>query len=776
MNKNYKQFLIITCFLSFFTLSKSIVHAQGDSNNNTPLYENVFSRIFESSKSCLADVFARAKKLNYFTSKGLVIPVKALNQDIIFNWQEAGSGDLFTPFKSIESEIKVYQNNYDSYADFKNMGVAIAQDELVRLLSQGDVLDNIKQALSPFGIFSLKVMLLIKTITEHPDYKERFVSELLRLLIKLSITEDIPFDKVTQLFENITLPESLTHVVNAQIPGGFQFFKDIWTQIHVPGKELSPCLLGSVSCFVFKDERFASLVYKHIEKIEHLDYESWNRYITGLIDLNKHKVIPFELFEKENKSGFVGQFTTTTLSNALPAPLFTHIKNQSNASRRALVQLDNGLHAIYRIHNDLSIPDSLKVLVSVLFRTVKKYIQIRQDLLTGKNKVLRKSQDAYKSLIKERLLINSFTELSCGRNLNQLMNKDLSNLDQQCAELYDAHNKGAEVLYQALNMYIEMLDEHVDSVNKSINQHKKELYAKTSYVPFIAPLWNIFPRECVAQEKEALEQKISLLQNQKKQLENQRDLLIDQLDNYEKLQKYEKQHEYLQVQKEKCKDVSGEVFQGLEERIDTLEQKIEAIKTENTFLIVSLQKEFYYHRLASIYTSYAQKIETQCKQRKAKIDRIYNKDKRMAKELAFERKKQILQSMKKQLIKKNEKIKSDLEKLQKFIALKNAQLCNDSFSESEELRDLENSIGYMLSSTVINKMVSNTFNALPELAYMVEDFSNNEIKPFKNIKKEFQMTLANVVYRIPIIKNNRYTFDYFIKAFLPDLFFLIENK
>jgi len=776
VNKNYKQFLIITCFLSFFALPKSIVNAQGDSNNNTPLYENVFSRIFESSKSCLADVFARAKKLNYFTSKGLVIPVKALNQDIIFNWQEAGSGDLFTPFKSIESEIKVYQNDYDSYADFKNMGVAIAQDELVRLLSQGDLLDNVKQALSPFGIFSLKVMLLIKTITEHPDYKERFVSELLRLLIKLSITEDVPFDKVTQLFENITLPESLTHFVNAQIPGGFQFFKDIWTQIHVPGEELSPGLLGRISCFVFKDEQFASLVYKHIEKIEHLDYESWNRYITGLIDLNKHKVIPFELFEKEEKAGFVGQFTTTTLSSSLPAPLFTHIKNQSNASHRTLVQLDNGLHAIYRIHNDLSIPDSLKVLISVLFRTVKQYIQVRQDLLMGKSKVLRKSQDAYKSLIKERVLINSFTELSCGRNLNQLMNKDLSDLDQQCAELHDAHNKGVETLYEALNLYIDMLDEHVDGVNKTIKQHKKELYAKTSYIPFIAPLWNIFPRECDAQDKETLEQKISLLQNQKKQLENQRDLLIDQLDNYEKLQKYEKQHEYLQAQKEKCKDLSGEVSQALEARINTLEQEIEAIKTENTFLIVSLQKEFYYHRLASIYNLYAQKIETQCKQRKAKIDRIYNKDKRMAKELTFERKKQILQSMKKQLVKKSEKIKSDLEKLQKFIALKDAQLRNDSFSESEELRDLENSIGYMLSSTVINKMVSNTFNALPELAYMVEDFSNNEIKPFKNIKKDFQMTLANVIYRIPVIKNNRYTFDYFIKTFLPDLFFLIENK
>src|SRR5579862_837184 len=147
----------------------------------------------------LQNIVKSFQDLDYHTSKELVIEIPAVDQEIYFDLETQGSGDLFEPLPAIRGQLRSSQaqsgkllgTDATTGDKFAELGKTIFKNELLKRSKDTEFmkwfLENAE--LSPLKLFVIKEVLLLIDSVKKQDLDQLKI-ETVCLLFRLSLTKD----------------------------------------------------------------------------------------------------------------------------------------------------------------------------------------------------------------------------------------------------------------------------------------------------------------------------------------------------------------------------------------------------------------------------------------------------------------------------------------------------------------------------------------------------------------------------------------------------------
>ncbi len=719
------------------------VKAGVDSGDVVKLYDSATSGV-----SFVSQVFERiikdVKHLDFDLTSKFSIQVPGIDQEIVYDWGFAGSGDLFSPLVSIKPELRTASGSKNGQDNFMlELGKAVAQDHAQQIGQNIPVLDKLlKMELTPKILFSLKTVLLLKKIGSIGI--EKIQADLLRLFIRLSQSEEFKL-----LGENTTLSSYLPSWVISSIdkasPSLMIFANEIF-DVFAGGGSINEIdknnKIVSVSGFTFNDKAKANAVFENIKNIKNINFVSEMSKAIERVELQQESYEVFETFKNMENSKLVGfkDFGSVQNSN-----LLENLKKEALrvSTFPSVIKIEDGDESwILYVTDKFGATQTLRLLISSLMQTFNDYKSARSNYFkenATQDVKLRKLLDEQQRKIAK---IDKFLQTRGGKDSKQRVEEALKNINEEFAV-----NREVSGLQAELNELGKKEKECENLISESSmlnNQGEQEIKKILKLVA---------EKEKIQEQKNFL---ISKIEKAKKQSDAK-----PQKDELQKVLADIKELEELEVQmKFEDQDVKE-----LQDAISELKEKGEQLKGRDDSglsLQDRLQKR---EKIAQAYSKEVEILHHELRQIWNQVEIILDPSKKRIENFKFVIARNQYELRMHSLEQEAQKIRDENKKVSELISLRNIQDLNSE--EQQRVRALEAEVGYIVTG---KQCVSSVMTYLQKNKEMNEFMRlvNSEISEYQGIKEVLIKRLEFLAANSDYIRNNRAALNLLIKKIFPE--------
>ncbi len=755
-----RALIALSCFSPFaYTGTPEPVYsATSDSLVQQSATGNVFtSPLFKA----LCDSLINAKSLNYYTTEHITLPIPGTNQMVVLNWGFKGSGNIFTPFPTITTQLLTTQNsnqllqseNPSKLEALRDLGIALG---VMALKDQAD--EYTKTVLTPVTLFGLKVVLLVKSTIENPQSRNDLPAELIRLLVRLSLSSDLQMLDAKKPLSSF-ISTDLKTAAESKIPGCIDFIDELWKQFT---SATTPEVTSrTITCFTFRDKDFADKV---LQKVNKYDGSALVDYVSTLINTpgNKHEVVDLPKFTQYSKSReLVGHVHTTQIENSnLPVSVKLAVKSTSIVPMTTLVDAGNGEQWLCYVSNKLTPTDAIKALTLSFARTLHDYVALKKDLFTSQTP----EAIAYRKQWQEEELklesIRAFLASEEGKASFATISQAVTSVMQpEKAQLVAAQdvklskeNKLRDI--QALEMQRNKLTSMI-SVNEKINQDCKKL--RKQLEPILA--------EIKQMQAELADFTIEVTPAEKQE-QDKKDLA--------------KLEERLRELQERGQEPSEKLLTA----ITTLRSNVKKVVIEPKQTSIDIEQRLAKREMvATIFTTEAANVEKQLTKKRDAIQQISDENQRTTQELLFgktqEKYEQYIQCLRQeaQRIIATNKMAKKLKLYKKSLAdgIKFADIGKE---KQEEIQSFETQVGYLFTAAQDENFLQRING--PHLKFgelLIISPADQEM--FNNMEAKFMQTLGGILKNAEGLEENAQAYGQTIarltSILFPSLLPLVNN-
>ena len=705
------------------------------------------------------------KDLNYYTAKGIALPLPGTNQEVVFNWGFKGSGNIFTPFTTIKAQIRpalLQVLQQDNPSAFKGVGYVLLQNELFKYTKNTSLIKWLTQAsLNPVALFGLKLILLIKTTLEMPQTNNMY-AELLRLLFRLNLSENFHMLNKQQSLSSF-IPTELKHAAEIQVPGCMEFIDELWEQFTstTPMQHGTKCY--SITCFAFRDKNFAEKIEQRLAK-----YNS-TRFIndtTQLINLNNHQVVNFHDFarfpQSQNLVGFL--YTTHLEHKNLPTDIRKTIEATTNFPMIKLVSTETGDLWLCKVSDKLGTIDTIKAIILSLARTLHDYVALKKELLTRQDAEALAYRKHWEVQEHAAEIIQNFLETEDGAI-------SLARLSQEITTIMQPEQAQSTAMQQVITQK--------DELSSKLQNLEKQRDALTADID----VWEIVKKDKKGKDLTTIQTRIHNLKKQRdeilvsiKQTQNELTKLTVVTTPIAQLEQDQKNLNALMALLAQQQNQGLPVSEQLITTITNLQNKIKLATTNKTQQIDLDQRLEKRTKVAQAFMTEAAILEKQLNEKNTTIQQIDNEEQRIIQELlagqlqeGYKTYIQRLQQEAQHITDQNEKV-NKLKNYKKALLVVGTTLATQE--QQQKIQELENQVGYLFTATQEENFIETLKGTHPEFKEFLTDLQSGQ-EVFKNIRVTLIEMLTNVLNNSEHVQNNIILYQYLIRTFVPELFPLL---
>lgn len=420
--------------------------------------------------------------LDFYTSTSLSIAVPGTDKVVVYDWKEAGSGDIFTPFTTIKPIIKPVAGEAVAYQKFSvtDLGKILIENELFK---KGKKLSLIKDyvELTPLRLFTLKMALLAKYAYVNNDAAV-IAGEVVRMLIKLSLVDDMKLLDPSKKLSSY-MPEVVIESLGSVCPGLIESLDEVWMcmMTEQPDQLVIPV---QAQAYLFKDAALADECFSLVQGKDSNTFVSLVEefvaqkkcQLCSYADVKKFKGTPLNIMTKR----LVGKLNSSNvLADEELSSLLQPELTQHNECTFRLVQRDAGgdEYWIISLSDELGFFQTLKQLVRVLVKSVKQLVIAKKEF--SKNNPDHIELDLPVNIISETIVqdvalaARQLTELT-----SQLAEKQTSILSWHAIQK-EAHDADVDQIIRDLKHECEDLRKNIAYQHKVLSslQHGQSLAA-----------------------------------------------------------------------------------------------------------------------------------------------------------------------------------------------------------------------------------------------------------------------------------------------------------
>jgi hypothetical protein len=762
----FKHFCFIAIYLSvsFFFASAGEQDGMASSgemlSNPVVIHDSMSNPLFRILYMAIKNI----KSLNYYTARGVVIPLLGTNQEIFFNWGFKASGNLFMPLATVRASVRT--NFAQSLLQEKRMapkdiGYAILQNELFKYTKNTSLVKWLVQAnLNPTMLFALKLALLIKTTVSgvRPAGSSIYI-EIMRLIFRLNLSEEFNILDKQQPLSSI-IPLDIKNAAESQIPGCMEFIDEVWGQLTLSMPQMHVTKYYTINGFVFRDKAFFEKLEKALVNYKGARFVN---DVTQLINLRAHQVVNFNDFNTYSTSKeLVGFLCAMHMENKhLPDAIKKNIAENTTLPLCNFLITNDNEQWLYNVSDKLDTIGTLKAVILTFTRALHDYIILKKEFLNGQDSCDSSYRKQWEASERTSEIIQAFLETDDGM-------RSFDRLSQEIAKLKEQNNGlaqrflGKDKLKKELTQDLQRFEKQRDALFSDIERREILKNANTGeeLVRVQAATERIkkqYDEICalVKQTQDKLERLNSemtsseLLEQDKKNLEALLALLIGQQDQGQ--------------------TPSGQLLTtiaGLQNKIKVATSgQASKMDIENR-----LKNRLQY---ATVFTIEASIMEKQLNEKKAVIQAISSEEQRTIQELLFGQQQegyiayiQRLQEEAQKIITQNQQA-SDLKRYKKALNVVDITLMTKE--QQQIIKDLEDSVGYLFTAAQEENFLETIGGTKRELREFIADLKTGP-ESFKKIKTTLIDSISNILNSSEHIQNNIILYQYLIGAFIPELF------
>lgn len=766
--------VFISCFFSFASATSQtlidtspLVEHQA-ATPNTPLVPTspesaLLNPIFKIFYAAIKNI----KGLNYYTATGLVLPLPGTDQEVVFHWGFKGSGSIFTPLPNIKATVRpalLQRLQQHNPSNMKELGFALLQNELLKYSKNTQTAKWLTQAnLNPLTLFGLKLILLVKTTLDASQTRSTFHAELMRLLFRLSLTDD--FKLLDQQPLSSLIPTELKNILQLQIPGCVEFIDDLWAQRTATPTE-SKTAYYNITCFVFRDKDFAEKIQRKMSSYQGAEFTN---YATQLINLNQHQVVDLASFTQFSNSQTLVGFLSTTHTNHkhLPTAVAQAITQSTSFPVTQLIATETGEQWLCFATDQLGITDTIKEVMLSLTKAFRTYIERKKELLTSKNAeaVLYQSQQQQQKHAEE--VINNFIETEDGAASFERLSQAVTSIVQP-EQVQPTVVQKLTTLKSEQTTKIQGLEKQREAITADLER------------------WEILKNITKGKDNVKIQITIKKLQKLLDEVaaeiaQAHADLtkLSADLSPMSHLEQDHKQLAALLTLVEQQQNQGITPSEKLVSAIELLQNKIKNATTNSSQQVdvdVRLSKRA---QVAQVLASEATTMEKQLQEKLAQINQIADEEQRTIQELLFSQEQEgyatYIQQLKAEAQRINEQNKKAQELKRYKKALTVVDLSQTAPEQSKKIYELEKQVGHLFTSQQDENVLENIRCSHPEIKALLADLQGDQ-SHFLAIKTALIDAFGNILQHSQQIQNNAVLFQYginMLNSFAPGLFSLL---
>lgn len=708
----------------------------------------------------LSKVVKDVKHLDFDRSSELCVAIPATNQEVVYNWGFAGSGDLFTPLKSIKPILRTISSSKSFQGNFAiDLGKALLEDHMQQIGQNVPVLNKLLEIeLTPKILFSLKTILLLKKFGSVGI--EKIQADLLRLFIRLAQSEEFEALRGHTSLSSY-LPEGVANIIEKASPSLMIFANEAFNIIT--DNDFSNKLISegqkivSVSGFVFnnkdvanrffekwqdyKDSNFAGKVGKAIKNAgyEQNSYEAFVEFKQSP-DLIKNNLFAFKDFG-------------VLQNDILPATLKS--KATEVASFPKIIEVEDGDEFwILLVTDKFGASQTVKLMLSSLIQTFKDYKGARTNYFkanASQDAKLRKMlDDKQRKIAKiEKFLLSEYGQGSKKRVDDEIRRVNLSFANK--IQFSGLQNE-IEKIESEEKLLSQEIENRTDNLNENKNQMKKDLIAQE------------------VKQIMALHEKRKKIEDKKKELNaKQQDVENESLDRVSQLEEVINDLDALEILESEKKAAGERVEEELENMISELKEKIEQLEGKDDSGLSLTERLTKRLTISQVYFYEAKRLDSELKSLLREIDSIADLSKKRVEKLKFSSVEEQFKLRIDSLNMQEQQILNENDKAEALAELREAltQVSEVSDAEKEKMQELEIEVGYIVDGKQCVGSVMSYLQNNKEINEFI-NLVNSEIPEYQGIKEALAGRLKFLSRNSDYIDHNKATLDLLTKKILPE--------
>ena len=720
-------------------------------------------------------------QLNYYTSKEFIVPLPVINQDVVLDWKERGSGYLFDSFKTVRVAVRSNQTvGQAQQGTLAVLGETLTKYVAYKSQQQLELLQWLSGAsVGPLKLFCIKLLLLSKHVFETKDFSV-LQAELPRLLFKLSLDEEV-MNMATGKSLSSYLPELLKRFIEATVPSLLDVVDSMWDIMSNKDCATAEAHLRSihslqrVEAFVFNSEDVAKDCLALIKSFDaKTSKQSFSDTITFFLAAKGYQLIhSYDDFMRLKKvvaspaQGLPVSPARTLISRmswsmadgqtkqAISPEMLSLVAPVKTMPAIRLFTMSDGTCLLVYVTNHLNFSQSMSLMCGTLMYLFKKYVAIRKDALKNSPSLTQEKRNAYLVREKESHKVTLFLATDAGAASTKRLDQMLKNIEAYVLPDVTVTTDSIKKAYQDLEK---------DETSLIREQKQLETFVSMDKQNPSKALTNIIQQK--KQTIAALELSISNKKNN-----------ISLLEQGVKTQKPETEMEIrkrlseLKTLEQRLKNQGdGDVTPELVEAIKGLEEKL----AQKTATIVPLaQRLAIRENQANVYRQEKELIIKAQEKRQQDINVMTNSDDRMVENIKFKAyEKGLFDAYINYLEKTAQEIEKENKNVLELEAYRKAHASLDPTDISEQdaayKQELEITVGHILDNRSPNTLLGK-ISADPELKEFVIDLYSNK-QEFKELKNLVFDAVTFIVRQSDHFQNpeNMIFYEAIIKLFAPE--------
>jgi len=446
----------------------------------------------------LQNIVDGVQNLDYHTSKEVVFKLPAVDQELCFDLEVPGSGDLFEPLPAIRGQLRtthaqsgILDKDATTADKFAELGKTLVKSELLKRSKDTEFakwfLEN--SELSPLKLFVIKAALLLIDSIKKQDLDQLKI-ETICLLFRLSLTKDFGIlNKDKPLTEQF--PKEVREALGAKFCA---YIDDTWaTVIRGMNNETIKDILDTqkknagltVQSFVCKDQVLAQAVFNHAKTYSGSDFQ---KYVTNFvkdkgkdIEIVEPKDFAPESSDNSNNSDdkdddfsnklatfrTVGGISNQAAVTELPAEIREKMTKASQLPVTINGQNAQGEYWVCHVTDRLGLFDTGKLGLAALVKALRQYAGKRQEYVKTHADEIKKQRKAREGDGIRVQNVNAFLRTDAGIASAQRIADAMATLDVSVVE---------QVLdVQELQKNLEKAQDELDALNTLVFDKQQEL-------------------------------------------------------------------------------------------------------------------------------------------------------------------------------------------------------------------------------------------------------------------------------------------------------------
>lgn len=691
------------------------------------------STLIEFGKKLIENI----NELHYQTAQEIIIPIPGIGQEYVINLGFAGSGDIFLPLPTVAVNLRMIpQATAAGSFSVADLAKALTQDTVIQQSKQYPLLSwLVNTHLTPFKIFCIKIFLLVKDLKQQEVSLPQTCSELLRLFIRLSMSQNSELKASTQPLSHY-MPTFIKDFINKHAPEFIEVTDFLWSVINNPDPagtvaSLTTNLPRTIYACPLSGVTAEAAVSVYLETYERLGFDNF----------------------KNNKGVQIFRANTTT---SIPPSLQEAATKVTKVPQLIKAKTDKGTYWIGYVTDRLGTIDTFKRIAALFLCTFKEYIKLHKVHYAsnpqGEQTYLKQREEKQKKVHR----LQEFLKTEYGKASTQRLQENLDRIEKQNQPVTQPHNTMTHQNKHLVGQSVETLNAQAHTIKQQIVMFKNA------------------QRNASAEVAKNFQKRIDALTKQLNDLhleEHQKQDPITAVTEQPvaSINQSDKDHVSLQELKDLAaklkksgEPVPADVLNALKER-ENKQTPDEAITPQASFDLA----KFLEIRTKKIAT-YDKEIELtnrECsKQRTIQESRgwVATQEFDLITKPQYEAYRDSLVKQATTMRKENEKIEKLLA-LQKTISTIQQEITPDVIASIKSLDREVQAIVSNQSNTFISTILTNN----PEIEEFIEDLKTNEA--YTSLKKTLLTNISLVMQKSDHIKDYANTYRYVLHLMMPEM-------